>query len=79
MEYKPSGTREKKAFSVYLNPELHARLEQLLPWGVKGRFIEAVLERVIDKVEKGGPAVIGAIVTGDYDPLFEGRKGDSDG
>ena len=69
-DYKelPEDEPEKR-LSFDIPESLHNRVKQAIPWGVQSRFFRALVEIAISKIEKGGYAVIGGILSGDLDPF----------
>ena len=58
--------------SFNLPRDLHTRLTDALPWGVKSTFFRKIVEIAVDRIEKGGYAVVGGILKGDVDPFQKG-------
>lgn len=49
---------------------LHNKLQSLIPWGVRSTFYRKLMEVAAHKLERGGPAVLGAVIRGDIDPFL---------
>lgn len=56
--------------SFDLPGEVYDQLITTFDWGQRGKFIAAIVELALLKVKKGGYETIGAIASGDYDPLL---------
>lgn len=63
---------EKTRMSLSITTLLHNRIADKIPWGIRSRFIEKLLEIAMDRVDKGGDVVLGAILLGKYDPFQKG-------
>ena len=60
---------ETKKVSYDIPVALHDKLVATIPWGVRSEFFRKLIEIALDRIEGGGYVVIGAILSGDYDPL----------
>lgn len=58
--------------SFNLPRDLHNRLTDALPWGVKSTFFRKIVEIAVDRIERGGYEVVGGILKGDIDPFQKG-------
>jgi hypothetical protein len=58
--------------SFNLPKELHTRVTDLIPWGVKSNFFRKIVEIACNRIDEGGYVVIGAILKGDFDPFQKG-------
>jgi len=58
------------------------RFNRLVPWGMRGKIVSALIDLVLDVVEEFGLAALGAILSGDVtilDLIRMKRKGSEDG
>lgn len=60
---------EVKASSIYIPMSLRSRLNATIPWGVRGKFIQKLIETALDRIEDRGYEVLGGVIAGDYDPF----------
>ena len=76
MENKPDKPLEEVSndarLSFNLPRDLHRRLKAACPHGVQSTLMRKLVEIAVKRIEKGGAPVIGAIITGDYDPFQKG-------
>ena len=70
MSEKPVEDTIKVSFT--LPRDLHTRLQDALPWGVKSTFFRKIVEIAVERIEAGGYVVIGGILKGDIDPFQKG-------
>ncbi len=49
---------------VVISNDLHQRAIMSIPFGVRSELYRRVLEMVVSSIEDGGPAALGAILTG---------------
>lgn len=59
--------------SFLITKSLHDRLKEVVPWGLQAALTRILLEKLADAGEKGGKAVFGAILDGDF-KIVGGRK-----
>lgn len=52
----------KPRLSVNISQEQFNRVSRLIPWGVKHRFIQAILDDILDVLEEHGDIAIAAII-----------------
>lgn len=52
--------------NIRLSRETHKKMNHLIPWGLRRNVVEAVLNLVLDAVERDGIAVAGAILDGHF-------------
>lgn len=60
--------------SFDVSPEIHARFADCIKYGNKSDLLRKVFELTVAKIEEGGYLMIGAIMAGDFDPLFREEK-----
>lgn len=65
------GDLDLRRVSCYIPNETYERLNATIHWGARGHFIARLIEVALDKVERGGTPILGAILSGDLDPLFK--------
>jgi len=59
--------------SITLDLDLHERLKKM-PYGIRSEVIRVLIRRVLDAGEKGGSAVYGAVLDGDFDIVPRKKK-----
>ncbi len=68
--------------SVEISQEDHARMQNLIPWGLISPVIRALLQGVLDLVEQGGPTALALLITKRIDAkdllLLQGTKDGND-
>lgn len=55
--------------SFDLPNDLHSRFVEQIPWGIRSQFIRKLIELALNRVENFGPAVLGAVLMGEFDVL----------
>ena len=71
-----SNLKERVRVSFDVDPKIHARFDACIRRGNKGDLLRKVFELTTKRIEEGGYLMIGAIMAGDFDPLFERRPKD---
>lgn len=69
MSYRPRIIME-------VTQEQMDRVSNLLPWGIRGKILMAVIDQVLDLVEHYGLAIVGAILAGDLSFIDVIRRND---
>lgn len=54
--------RYRPRLSVDLDSDLHKKLQDLVPWGIRSQLIIALLEGAIEMIEKHGDIVTALII-----------------
>ena len=73
-----TNLKNTKRVSFDVNLELYERFENCIRWGNRADLLRRVLELLVDKLELGGYTMIGAIMAGEFDPLFERKEPKND-
>jgi|TARA_R100001530_G_C4304781_1_gene151429 predicted GNAT superfamily acetyltransferase len=50
--------------SIEIDEEEFKKLQKLIPWGVKNQLFKIIIDDLIKALEKNGPMVLGAILSG---------------
>ena len=61
--------------SFPVSVELHARFSACVRHG-KFRLLQKAFELLVQRIEEGGYMMIGAIMSGEFDPLFKKEESD---
>ena len=68
-DINPAMQEEMMRLSFDIPEDLYNRLKGVVPWGARSRFLRELIEIAVNRIERGGPQVIGAIMIGDLDPF----------
>lgn len=66
--------KKTRRVSFDVDLELYERFEHQIRWGNRADLLRKVLELLVNKLEIGGYMMIGAIMAGEFDPLFEKKE-----
>ena len=72
------STKETVRVSFDVEPELHTRFANCIKYGNKSDLLRKVFELTVEKIEQGGYFMVGAIMAGDFNPLFEKEEKDGE-
>lgn len=64
--FKEGMEEDMTSTSLKIPTELYTRMTSVIPWGVRSKFLQFVIASAVDRVETGGLAVIGGVVSGQY-------------
>ena len=67
-EWEKENPNETRV-SFSLPTELHEKMKKTIPWGIRSYFFRKIVEISLNRIAEGGYEVIGAVLSGDYDPL----------
>ena len=67
---------EPRRVTFRVNPELHARMQKNIPWGLQGKLLEVLCETVVSALEDRGQIMVGAILGGKFVLKYEEKKDD---
>lgn len=66
--------------SIEIGEEEFEKLQKLIPWGVKNQLFKIIIDDLISALEKSGPMVLGAVLSGKVRLIYtEEGRGDKDG
>lgn len=57
---------EEKRITLLVDAEMHDRITELIPRGFRKHLISALIELVMDAIERDGEIVIGAIMAREF-------------
>lgn len=67
----PEITTELVRLTIEVDRDFHNRLDTAFPWGSRTRITRLVLYRMVEAVERGGPAMLGALMSGEFALEFD--------
>ncbi len=66
---------EPRRVTFRVNPELHARMQKEIPWGLQGKLLEQLCEIIVTSLEDRGKLMVGAILGGNFKLVYEEKDG----